>query len=95
MLVGGLVAINFIFPEILGISYNFIIPTDEVIFFRGVAQPPTSNGGFHSHGGTQNRWFTIFYTPTEMDDDWGYPYFRKPPNHQWLIMVNGSMMNND
>ena len=26
---------------ILGISMNFIIPTDEVIFFRGVGQPPT------------------------------------------------------
>ena len=30
LLVGGLVAINFIFPEILGI----IIPTDEIIFFQ-------------------------------------------------------------
>jgi len=28
----------FIFPYI----GNFIIPTDEVIFFRGVGQPPTS-----------------------------------------------------
>ena len=36
-LVGGLVAINFIFPYI----GNFIIPIDEVIFFRGVFQPPT------------------------------------------------------
>ena len=36
-LVGGLVAINFIFPYI-GL---LIIPIDEVIFFRGVAQPPT------------------------------------------------------
>ena len=33
-LVGGLVAMNFIFPLILGISN---IPIDEVIFFRGVA----------------------------------------------------------
>ena len=39
-LVGGLVAMNFIFPEILGVA--FIIPIDELIFFRGVAQPPTS-----------------------------------------------------
>ena len=37
-LVGGLVAI-FIFLYI----GNVIIPSDEVIFFRGVAQPPTSN----------------------------------------------------
>ena len=30
---------NFIFPYI----GNFIIPTDELIFFGGVGQPPTSN----------------------------------------------------
>ena len=41
MLVGGLVAINFIFPYI-GL---LIIPIDELIFFRGVGiQPPTSDG---------------------------------------------------
>ena len=38
LLLGGLVAINFIFPYVKGI----IIPIDELIFFRGVAQPPTS-----------------------------------------------------
>ena len=32
----------FIFPYI----WNVIIPTDELIFFRGVAQPPTSNGKY-------------------------------------------------
>jgi hypothetical protein len=31
--------INFIFPYI----GNFIIPTDELIFFRGLGQPPTRN----------------------------------------------------
>ena len=36
-LVGGLVAI-FYFPRNIG---NLIIPIDELIFFRGVAQPPT------------------------------------------------------
>jgi len=36
MLVGGLEQV--LFFHILGI----IIPTDELIFFRGVAQPPTS-----------------------------------------------------
>ena len=35
-LVGGLVAINFIFPYILGFDYHPII--DEVIFSRGVAR---------------------------------------------------------
>ena len=41
-LVGGLVAINFIFPKKYWVS--IIIPIDELIFFRGVetvAQPPT------------------------------------------------------
>ena len=46
-LVGGLVAI-FYFPINIGF---LIIPTDELIFFRGVAQPPTNFGlawsGFH------------------------------------------------
>ena len=37
MLVGGLE--HFYFPMTIG---NFIIPMDELIFFRGVAQPPTS-----------------------------------------------------
>ena len=37
-LVGGLVAI-FYFPRNIGF---LIIPIDEIIFFRGVAQPPTS-----------------------------------------------------
>ena len=40
-LVDGLVAINFIF-SIYWVA--FIIPIDELIFFRGVAQPPTSQG---------------------------------------------------
>jgi hypothetical protein len=31
---------NFIFPDI----GNVIIPTDELIFFRGVGQPPTRDG---------------------------------------------------
>ena len=30
------------------INWEFIIPTDELIFFRGVSQPPTRHG-FNSH----------------------------------------------
>ena len=43
-LVGGLVAINFIFPLILGIS--FIIPIDELHHFSEgwLEKPPTSSG---------------------------------------------------
>jgi len=36
---GWLVVWNIFYMYILGI----IIPTDELIFFRGVGQPPTSN----------------------------------------------------
>ena len=43
VLVGGLVAIFGIFPYI-GL---LIIPIDELIFFRGVAQPPTRLIGIH------------------------------------------------
>ena len=28
----------------------------------------------------QNGWFIRESPYLEMDDDWGYPYFRKPPN---------------
>ena len=48
-------------------------------------------GAFQSHGGTPkslvykgksywNGWFTMG-NPSKMDENWGYPYFRKPPNH--------------
>ena len=41
---------------------------------------PVEYGGFHGHGGTPMAgWFTIGKYHLEMDDDWGYPYFRKPP----------------
>ena len=39
ILVGGLEHDWIIFPYI----GNFIIPTDELIFFRGIGIPPTSN----------------------------------------------------
>ena len=48
--------------------------------------PSQPNGCFHSHGGTPIAgWFisgniTIKYG-LNMDDDWGYPYLRKAPNH--------------
>ena len=38
-LFGGLE--HFLFSHILGIILGIIIPTDELIFFRGVGQPPT------------------------------------------------------
>ena len=51
MFAGWWFGIVFSFPYV----ENFIIPTDELIFFRGMAQPPTSEefnrgamyGGFH------------------------------------------------
>ena len=43
ILVGGLDHFCFFFPYI----GNVIIPTDELIFFRGVGQPPTSISVLH------------------------------------------------
>ena len=39
-------------------------------------------GGFQlGKWGTQIAgWFFLRENPIEMDDDWGYPYFGKPPN---------------
>ena len=28
---------------------------------------------------SKNRWF-LMENPMKLDDDWGYPYFRKPPS---------------
>ena len=36
--------------------------------------------GVYQNGGSPNSWMVYFMEhPTKMDDDWGYPYFRKPP----------------
>ena len=37
--------------------------------------------GFHSHGGTPSEHWMVYFMedPSKMDDDWGYPYFRKLP----------------
>ena len=37
------------------------------------------SGAFHSHGGSQNGWFMI-ENFIKMDENWGYPHFRKSPN---------------
>ena len=37
-----------------------------------------NNMGGSRNGGIQTGW-SIVGNPIDMDDDWGYPYFRKPP----------------
>ena len=37
---------------------------------------------------SKNGWFRM-ENPMKMDDDWGYAYFRKPPqNHSWMVINN-------
>ena len=39
-------------------------------------------GGFLSHGGIPIAGWSVWFRtekPTKLDEDWGYPYFRKPP----------------
>ena len=39
-----------------------------------------SISGFPKSWGYPHSWMVYFMdNPTKMDDDWGYPYFRKPP----------------
>ena len=42
----------------------------------GVSATPVY-GGFHSHGVPLYRWMVLWENPS-MDDNWVYPYFRKP-----------------
>ena len=62
--------VTLIFPETVG---NVIIPTDELIFFRGVAEPPTSWECFQ---------FLAF--PTLPDAPWCNTYFPKNDWAMWL-----------
>ena len=79
-LVGALVAMNFIFPEILGI---IIIPIDELIFFRGVAQPTNQDEATSFLAEVRSRRLGLFRS------SWSYP----PSKHRhrghghWVKMI--------
>ena len=50
-------------------------------------------GAFLKWGDPQFAGWFMRENPIEMDDDWGYPYFRKPPYHSrsfhWLFLFFG------
>ena len=39
----------------------------------------TGYGGAPENGGTPHGWFLLGKILLKIDDDWGYPYSRKPP----------------
>ena len=68
----------FYFPRNIG---NVIIPIDELIFFRGFFQPPTSI--------SQNGWFIREIPVKRMI--FGVPHLWKPPYPLWLNHVESSL----
>ena len=58
--------------ELLVISLGFIVLHGD---FHGILR---ELNGFHSHGGTQKWVVHKGKSQSKMDDDWWYPYFRKP-----------------
>ena len=79
-LLGGLKPWNFMTFHSVG---NVIIPTDEVIFFRGVGQPPISDffggkdagasaHGYFSPGGMVSLLGKLWIEVRQMDVWWGY-----------------------
>ena len=49
--------------------------------------PPLIGGGFHSHGGTPQKWMVDFReNPSKMDDDLGVPPFMETP--RWFSFQN-------
>ena len=45
------------------------------------------DGDFHKWGVPENGWFILAH-PIDMDDCWGYPHFRKPPNVVFFFFKN-------
>ena len=69
------------FPEALPISDAR--PATEEASWTGSPSPclGRSDGFLWSWGIPRNGWFISWKIPSfEMDDEWGYSYFRKPPN---------------
>ena len=79
---------NFENPRFFGrLVSNAIRPIYDCIFWEIPIHKLQHIWGFPKMGVPQNGWF-IRENPIKMDDDWGYPYFRKPRYINWSFDVS-------
>ena len=57
-----------------------------MVFFHSVG-----DGGLHGHGSIQKCLVYFTENAMKMDENWGYPYFRKPPGVYIIVITNNYM----
>ena len=72
-------------PWLLGEKLSFFQPVD---WCKGTF---TEMMGSEKNGGASKLMVSFMENPTQMDDSWGYHYFRKPPTSPWWLVVTWSL----